>query len=46
MTCRRYGQIMRAIKSGKLKAEKVDWGWVITKANIKRYADNEGIKLS
>lgn len=42
---RRYGQIIRAIKAGKLKAEKVDWGWIITNTELKRYAKNEGLQL-
>ena len=32
----KYGQMMRRIRSGKIKAQKVDWGWVITQTEVDR----------
>ncbi len=30
----RYGQVMRLIKSKKLPAEKVGWGWLVPKTAV------------
>jgi predicted site-specific integrase-resolvase len=32
----RYGQVMRRIRSGKIAATKIDWGWVITQDEVDR----------
>lgn len=30
----RYGAVMRLIRSGKLKATKVGWAWIISKSDL------------
>ena len=32
----RYGQVMRRIRSNKIEAIKIDWGWVITQEEVDR----------
>lgn len=32
-----YGQVIRAIRSGKLSATKVGWGWVISAEALEAY---------
>ncbi len=33
----KYGQVIRAIRAGKLKAEKIGWNWVINQKEVDRY---------
>ena len=44
----RYGQVMRRIRSGKIVATKINWGWVITQDEVDRLkgARNESGKIS
>lgn len=44
----RYGQVMRRIRSGKIEATKIDWGWVITQEELDKLkgAPNAGREIS
>lgn len=44
----RYGQIMRRIRSKKLTAKKVGWGWLVLKSSVeqnKKAKDHEASRI-